>query len=240
MLATNSTLTKSPVIANRLLAGVLRADRNAVLEHCDEVRIEVGDVLCEPGKPYPNVYFPLTGFISSLTSVRGHPPLAAGLIGFEGMVGATLVLDVPVSPLRAVVQGAGTSLRIATAQFQREIRDRRSLRRTLNNYLCVVMAELAQTNACTKFHGVNSRLARLFLMVHDRAQADCFYLTHQNLADMLGVQRCAVTLAAGELQRRNLIHYNRGVINILERKALEAVSCECYAAVSVDYSMLLG
>ena len=104
----------------------------------------------------------------------------------------------------------------------------------------MVLAQLAQSAACTRFHEVNQRLARWLLMTHDRTQGDQLHLTHQFLADMLGVRRSAVTIAAGLLQDRGIIHYSRGVIEVLDRAALEARSCECYARVVEDYEQQLG
>jgi CRP-like cAMP-binding protein len=142
--------------------------------------------------------------------------------------------------LRAVVQGPGHALRIPITHLQQAIRESDTLERTLNRYLYVLMGQLAQTAACTRFHEVDERLVRWLLMTHDRAHADHFHLTHQYLADMLGVQRSAVTIAAGALKRRKLIRYSRGEISIVSRSGLEAASCECYDAVQADYARLLA
>ena len=226
-------------VSNRLLSGLPRAERRRFLDLCETVELSFGSVLCEADQPFRQVYFPLTSFISLVASVSGHQPLEMAMIGSEGVLGASLVLGVADAPLRAVVQGPGSALRIGVAQFQRARRDSPALMRGLNRYLYVLMTQLSQTTACTRFHEVDTRLARWLLMTHDRAHADHFHLTHQFLADMLGVRRSGITVAAGELQRRGLIHYARGEIQILDRGGLESASCECYEAIVEDYARLL-
>jgi CRP-like cAMP-binding protein len=225
---------------NRLIKGLPRKEQHKILEHCETVDINFGDILCEPGQVIQHVHFPLTGFISLVTTLSGHEPLEMGLIGNEGMLGVTLMLDVKTVPMRAVVQGAGTVLRISSPHFQRALLDNPSLRPTLNRYLYTLMAQLAQSAACTHFHEIEPRLARWLLMTHDRSHANHFHLTHDFLANMLGVRRSGITIAAGALQIRNLIHYARGEISVLDRKGLEAASCECYKALINDYKQVLG
>ncbi|WP_372723006.1 Crp/Fnr family transcriptional regulator [Immundisolibacter sp.] len=226
-------------VVNRLIEALPGKDRSRILGHCTPVSLVFGTVLCEPGQPCPQVYFPLTGFISLVAVVGAHPPLEMGRIGNEGLLGATLLLGVNTAPLRAVVQGSGSALRMTAPQLRRELRDSPAVRRVLGGYLYVLMAQLSQTAACTRFHQVEARLARWLLMTHDRAHADHFHLTHSFLADMLGVQRSAVTIAAGKLQRRQLIRYIRGEIGVLDRSGLEAASCECYASGIGNYARFL-
>jgi CRP-like cAMP-binding protein len=241
MLRESEVSIASPVpVTNRLIEALPRQDRNRILRCCEPVDIVFGTILCEPEEPYRHVYFPLTGFISLVAIVSGHQPLEMGLIGNEGLLGVTMVLGVNSVPLRGLVQGSGTALRMAAPRFRRELRDSPVLLRVLHHYLYVLMAQLSQTAACTHFHEVEARLARWLLMTHDRAHADHFHLTHEFLADMLGVRRSAVTIAAGGLQRKKLIHYTRGEISILDRRGLEAASCECYEAVIDDYAGLLS
>ena len=226
---------KAVKVVNRLIEGLPHKVRNRILKRCKPVELTFGTILCEPDRPLRHVYFPLTGFISLVATVAGHPALEMGLIGNEGMLGTTMVLGVNSADLQGVVQGPGTALRLAASQFQREIQQSPALRRTLKRYLFVLLAQLSQSAACTRFHEIKARLARWLLLTHDRAHADHFHLTHQYLADMLGVQRSAVSIAAGSLQRRKLISYSRGDIRILDRRGLEAMSCECYQAVVDDY-----
>ncbi len=225
---------------NRLLDGLPCRDRSKILQYCEPVDLVFGEILCEPDQPFRDVYFPLTGIISLVATAGGHQPLEMGLIGNEGMLGATLVLAVDTAPLRGLVQSAGTALRMPAPQLRHALLANPSLHRTLNHYLYVSMAQLSQTGVCTRFHEIEQRLARLLLMTHDRAHADQFHLTHACLADLLGVRRSSITIAAGSLQHKALIRYTRGAIKILDRRGLEAASCECYSAAIDDYARLLA
>ncbi|MCY1279391.1 Crp-like helix-turn-helix domain protein [compost metagenome] len=227
-------------VVNLLLDGLPRHERQRILHHCEPVELVFGRILCEPDRPFRHLYFPLTGFISLVATLSGHRPLELGLIGNEGMLGATLALGVALAPTRAVVQGTGSALRIGVVQLRQELRDSPRLLRALQRYLYVLMVQLSQNAACGHFHEVEPRLARWLLMTHDRAHADHFHLTHEFLADMLGVRRSGVTIAAGALQQRRLIHYSRGEITILDRRGLEAAACECYDALIADYALLFA
>jgi CRP-like cAMP-binding protein len=211
-----------------------------MLERCELVSLEFGTVLCEPGESYRYVYFPLNGFFSLVATVQQHPSLGMGLIGNEGMLGATMVLGVNAVPLQSKVQSAGNALRMTAAQLRREMRLSPALCTTLQHYLFVLMAQLSQSAACTRFHEADARLARWLLEAHDRAHVSHLELTHNALADMLGVRRSAVTIAAGDLQRKQLIRYSRGAISITNRKGLEAASCECYSEAKEDYAQIFS
>lgn len=230
-------LTTAPVI-NRLIESLSPEARQQILQSCEQVELSSGTVLCEPDQPFRYVYFPLTSFITLVTTLRDHQPLEMGLIGNEGMLGATVALGINSAPMRAMVQGSGTALRMTAEQLQQELHNNAALTSTFNRYLYVLMAQLAQTAACAHFHSIEPRLARWLLMTHDRAHADYFHLTQEFLANMLGVRRSGITVAAGALQERKLIQYARGKISILDRVGLEAVACECYEAVTKDYARL--
>ena len=234
------SIIKAPRVTNKLIAGVPPKDRARLLANCEPVDLVFGDRLSEVDKPIEYVYFPLAGFISLVATLDGHQPLEMGLVGNEGMLGATLKLGVNTAPMRAVVQGTGSALRMTGSNFTRLVGHTPAMFRILDRYLYVMMAQLTRSSACTRFHEIEPRLARWLLMTHDRAHADHFYLTHQFLADMLGVRRSGVSIAAGALQLRKLIRYSRGEIKILNRKGLESVSCACYDATLRDYADVLG
>lgn len=225
---------------NRLLAALPRKDRQHVLASCEGVELAFGDVLCEPGERIRHVYFPTDSFVSQVAPIDGFASLEVGLVGNEGMVGISLTLGVNVSPLHLLVQGSGPALRMNAEPFRRELARSLPLQRELNRYLYVVMTQLAQTAACTRFHVVEARLARWLLMTQDRAHSDVFTLTHEFLAYMLGVRRVGVTKAATSLQRQQLISYTRGKITVHDRRGLVALACGCYLADIETYRRILG
>jgi CRP-like cAMP-binding protein len=227
-------------IVNQLISRLPNQKKERFIQSGEIIELRFGDILCEADKPLLWVYFPLTGFISLIVSLRDHYPLEMGLIGNEGMLGAALILGVSDAPLTAMVQGAGTALRVDAQIFLNEINRHPEFAQDIQHYIYVTIAQLAQIAACTHFHEIEPRLARWLLMTHDRAHADHFHLTQEFLANMLGVRRSGVTVAAGILQAKKLIHYSRGEIRILNRKGLENAACECYKETVNDYKKIFN
>lgn len=225
---------------NRLLEGLPPRIRDRMMESGERVDLTFGTVLCDAETPFKYVYFPLTSFISLVVTTDGHQPLEMGLIGNEGMLGATLVLGLPSAPMRSVVQGSGEAIRLSVMQLRSELAASPALADQLNRYVYVLLKQLAKNAACIHFHEVEPRLARWLLMTHDRTQTDQLHLTHEFLANMLGVRRSSITVAAGVLQAKKFIHYSRGEISILDRNGLETAACECYQKINRDYNQVFG
>jgi CRP-like cAMP-binding protein len=226
--------------SNRLLRALPGSDLRRMLAGCETVELPFADVLYRPSERLTHVYFPTTSFISLVMLVDASAALEVGLVGNEGMFGIPLALGVDDSPVRAVVQGAGSALRMDAARFCSELRRSPPLQREIDRYVFVLLSHLAQTAACTRFHVVEARLARWLLMTQDRAHADAFHVTQEFLALMLGVRRVGVTKAASSLQKRRLIHYSRGDITVLDRRGLKRASCGCYRADRESYDRILG
>jgi len=234
-----STLSRPPT-ENLLLAALPGADRRRVLAGCEQVDLLAGDVLYVPGERIRHVYFPTDSVISLITPMSGHDRLEVGLVGSEGMLGLSLVLGVNAGRTLALVQGAGGAFRLDTERFHRELEQCDPLRCALQRYVHVVMFQLAQMAVCTRFHVVEARLARSLLMTRDRANSNEFHVTHERLAQKLGVRRAGVTRAASSLQTRKLIRYSRGDIKIIDRRGLQGAACPCYAVDREAYANVMA
>jgi CRP-like cAMP-binding protein len=218
-------------IQNSLLAALPRKSYLRLAPGLAPVELVFGEVLYEAGDPIRDVYFPTQSLVSLLTLVEGHLALEVGMVGREGMVGITLALGADVSPVRALVQGAGPALKMNGQRFRSELNASPPLQRELQRYIYAMMVQISQTAGCNRFHVVEARLARWLLMTRDRVRSGQFRMTHEFLSHMLGVRRVGVTEAASALQRRKLIEYSRGNITILDDRGLEAACCSCYQVV---------
>ena len=207
---------------------------------CDRIHLVAGESLYESGEPIQFVYFPTGSFASLLASTDRTSRVEVALIGAEGMLGMSSMLEVSTAPHKALVQGTGSAWRMEMAEFRRQIQARPALASRLARYLYVQMLDLAQMVTCTRFHLLQPRLARWLLMMADRAQSDHFDVTQMLMSLMLGVRRAGVTMAASALQKRGLISYQRGKIVIRDRRGLERAACSCYANAREAYERHLG
>ncbi len=225
---------------NRLIELLSATDRKALLGVAERVELTQSALLGEVGEPVRFVYFPVDGFISLVTSINDRPVLEVGMVGREGLFGAQVVLRVLTQPLHAVVQGRGTAWRVPVPAFQHELERSDRLQRLIGHYVFVLMAQLALSAACTRFHQIDARLSRWLLMTQDRAHDDHFAATHEYLSVMLGVRRVGITMAAGALQDKGFIEYRRGKVSVLNRLGLESAACSCYCADNQVYARIMN
>jgi CRP-like cAMP-binding protein len=215
-------------VKNQLLARLPTKEYQRLLPQLEPVNLPFGEVIYEPGASIRHVYFPNDSIISLLVEVAERGALEVGIVGNEGMTGISVFMGVNTSLNRAVVQGAGTALRMKAAALRNEASHIGSLHRLLHRYSQSLLAQASQSAACNRFHRVDAQLARWLLMTHDRLRTEEFRVTQKFMSHMLGVRREGVTWAAIALQKDQLISYSRGHVKILNRAGLEAASCECY------------
>lgn len=231
---------RNRTVDNRLLAALSQQDRAQMIAKCDRIHLIAGEYLYESGAPIRFVYFPTGSFASLLASTDRTSRIEVALIGAEGMLGMSCVLEVATAPFNALVQGTGSAWRMEMPEFRRQLEARPALSYRLARYFYVQMLDLAQMVTCTRFHLLEPRLARWLLMMSDRAHSDRFDVTQMLIALTLGVRRAGVTMAAASLQKRRLISYHRGSIEIRDRRGLERVACSCYANARQSYEYHLG
>ena len=234
-----NTKPRAPA-ANRLLAALPKEEYRRLLPELEQVAMPFAEVLYESGEGTRHVYFPNDSVVSLLAEVADRSPLEVGIVGNEGLAGISVFMGVDASPHRAVVQGAGTAVRMKASVLRKESGRVGPLHRLLHLYTHSLLTQVSQSASCNRFHMVDARLARWLLMSGDRLGTNEFRLTQDFISNMLGVRREGVSKAAGVLQKSALINYSRGHIKILDRAGLEAISCECYRIIKDESDGYLG
>lgn len=223
---------------NLLLAALPSAELERLLPSLESVPLEDGMPIHEPHEPITRVYFPTNGIIS-LVSEMAEGTVEVGTIGREGMTGLPLVLRATTMPSRAFVQVPGHAFCMRDDDLVAAMRGSATFERLLFRYVLALYDQTAQHAACNRLHTLEERCARWLLMTHDRVDGDVLLLKQQFLAEMLGVHRPAVTIAAGALQKAGVIRYTRGKVTVLDRDALERAACTCYTIIARRAAELL-
>lgn len=224
---------------NLLLATVPPDEYERLRPSLQSVLLDEGQVLIEPFKPISHVYFPLSGAVSLVMPAGQTQYIEAGMVGNEGVTGVCLSLGSDRAPMRAVVQTRFHGLKMSARVFRAEMQRNGPLADVVHRYAQSYLVMLAQGLVCIRAHRIEQRCARWLLMLQDRAYADQFRLTQQTLARMLGVRRATVSEVASHLQRRGLVRYERGVMNIVDRPDLERAACECYGIMRRELARIL-
>jgi CRP-like cAMP-binding protein len=224
---------------NHLLAALPEEEWQRWFPHLQGVEMPLGQVLYESGDTLTHVYFPTTSIVSLLYVMKNGASAEIAVVGNEGIVGISLFMGGESTPSRAVVQSAGTGIRLKT-QFMKDEFDRAgAVLHLLLRYTQALITQMAQTAVCNRHHTLDQQLCRWLLLSLDRLQGDELVMTQELIANMLGVRREGVTEGALKLQKGGLIRYARGRIVVLDRKGIEKRTCECYAVVKREYDRLL-
>ena len=234
-----SATTDDPT-QNRLLAALPADEYARVLPNLRPVSFSLGEVVYEFAGQLDYVFFPTTSIISLLYTMENGSTAEMGLTGNDGVVGIALFMGGGTMPNRAVVQSAGSAFKMKAKLLQTEFALGGTFQRLLLRYTQALITQISQTAVCNRLHSVEQQLCRWLLLSHDRLNTNELVMTQELLANMLGVRREGVTVAAGRLQDDGAISYVRGRIQILDRDKLEATVCECYRVVRAEVERLLG
>jgi CRP-like cAMP-binding protein len=228
------------LVENRLLAALPSDEYERLLPCLQQVSFALGEVIYEFGGHLDHVYFPTTAIVSLLYTMENGASAEMGLTGNDGVVGIALFMGGGTMPNRAVVQSAGGAIQMKAKVLQDEFARGGRFQHLLLRYTQALITQISQTAVCNRLHSVEQQLCRWLLLSHDRVKADELIMTQELIADMLGVRREGVTVAAGHLQDVGAISYIRGHIQILDRQKLEETVCECYRVVKDEFDRLLG
>jgi CRP-like cAMP-binding protein len=224
---------------NLILAQLPDDEYGSLSKFLMPVDLPLGMQLSEPNQPIEYVYFLNSGLISTDALTEKGESVEVGVIGREGFAGLPALLDQPQMSHSVLIQGVGDGLRIRSSIVRDEFMKGGMFQQMVHTFIYLQMVQVTQSVLCNRMHEVDARLARWLLTSADRMESESLHLTQEFLAQMLGVQRSTVTVAAGELQRAGMIGYSRGKINIVDRGALTKVACECYDIVTASYQRIL-
>ena len=225
--------------ANRLLAAMEPEHFSRLAPHLEVTDLAGGAVLYESGDRIRYAYFPHDCVVSLMAVLEDGSSVEVAVFGQEAVFGLVSAMISGESLGRYLVQISGTASRIAVEKLQQAIDDTPGLRQLFLRYTEALLAQTFQTVACNAVHNVEARCCRWILSTHDRLQQDALPLTHEFLADMLGVQRSTVSLVTRTLQAAGLITQSRGVITVTDRAGLEDIACECYSIIRQNFDRLL-
>jgi CRP-like cAMP-binding protein len=225
--------------ANRLLAALELEDFKALEPHLELVELPKRKVVYETGETVRHTYFPHDSIVSLTTVLKDGGSVEMAVFGREGVFGFVSALVTRTSFGHYVTQVPGTASRIAVEKFTAAAQERPNIRQLVFSFTEALLAQTLQTVACNAVHSVEARCSRWILSTRDRVSHDALPLTHETLAEMLGVQRSTVSSVTRALQTAGLIRQGRGVITITDRPGLEEMSCECYRAIRRSFERLL-
>jgi len=224
---------------NALLQKLPNTEYKRLAPHFEYVDLKLGEVLFEAGEERAYAYFPTDGIVSVIQILKAGGSSEIALIGRYGLVGITTILGGSTQPNRVVVQAPGHAYRVPAEILSQEMRKGGVLMSLILLYVQVLYTQVAQSAVCNRHHNLLQQLCRWLLLSLDCVDSDELVMTQELIAGMLGVRREGITRAAGDLQKRHIIEYKRGVIHVLDRKRLEEACCECYDTIKKETERLL-
>lgn len=231
------TVMQPPI--NCLLAALPAAVAAEWRPHMEEISLPEGHVLCEPGQSLSHVYFPTTAIVSWQYILDTGDCTEIAMVGREGLVGLYMLMGAQYSNNQAVVQTKGKFIRLKLDVVLRSFRKYQDVQRRIMLFAQAMISQMSQGNVCRQHHNLDQQLSRLLLMILDRQTGLQVHKTHEALAQLLGVRREGVSLAAARLMKKGVLDYSRGRIRVLNREGLMANSCECYRQLQQQYQPLL-
>lgn len=232
--------TANSSVQNRLLAALPVDVYERLQPNLESVQLALGEVIYEAHASLSHVYFPTTAIVSLLYTMENGSSAEMGIVGCDGVVGIAVFMGGDTTPNQAVVQNAGGASRLELKYFRDEFRRVGELHRLLLLYTQALLTQMSQTAVCNRLHSIEQQLCRCLLLSHDRLESNELVMTQELIANMLGVRREGVSVAAHRLQDAGLIRYKRGRITIVDRPGLESKACECYQVVKTECDRLLA
>lgn len=223
---------------NYLLAALPASIRERISPHLKLVELELGDVIYEPGQTIEYAYFPVNCIVSLLYVLENGSSTEVSIVGFEGVVGVAAFMGGDSTPNRTIVQSSGVAYQLPAAELKNIFNFCSEVRVLMLLFIQALITQTSQTAVCNRHHSIDQQLCRWLLLSLDRLPDNHLTMTQELIANMLGVRREGVTEAAGKLQNLGVIRYRRGHIIIIDRPALEALSCECYVLVKKETARL--
>jgi CRP-like cAMP-binding protein len=214
--------------SNKLLASLSYEDFQLLIPHLSSVQLAQGAVLAAPGVDVDHAYFPLSGAVSLLVVMRDGKTIETGTVGREGAIGAMSGIFPCKWQVRAIAELPMFAGKIASTEFRKAVSSSKAIAD-----LCLRSNERLLTQArigaaCNAVHKIEARFCRWLLQTHDQAESDTIMVTHEFLAQMLGVRRSTVTETSIKIEATGAIICSRGVIEIIDLEAVKARACECY------------
>jgi CRP-like cAMP-binding protein len=222
-----------------LLAALPAEVQTRVFPHLKLVALPLGEALYNPGESLRQLYFPIDSIVSLLYVMENGASAEISVVGNEGVVGVAIFLGGNSTPSRAVVQSAGSGFQLAGERLSEEFNRHGEMMMLMLRYTQSLLTQMSQTAVCNRHHSIDQQLCRWLLLSLDRLPGNQLNMTQELIANMLGVQRGAVNEVTQKLRARGVIDYHHGQITVLDRPALELLSCECYAAVKIESDRLL-